>query len=123
MHIGKLARCLDELSTSRTVAQDHRAAADIACQLAQRVQAEYQIDWNAPAPEMLRAVENDLPLRSLRDMGGWVITAYFDRGPAKVYGLFNSDHDARAYAEAHGFALGGGAYDIQAILNINHLGE
>lgn len=122
MHISKLARCLEELSTSRTISPDHRAAADIAYQLVQRVQGEYQIDWNAAAPDMLRAVENQLPIRSLDDMGVWIVTAYFERDPAEVYGLFKSEHDARAYAEAQGFAVGGGAYDVQAVRNIHYRG-
>lgn len=51
------------------------------------------------------------------ETGKWIIIDYFPNSPADVYGLFDTEKDARDYAERHGFGKNGGAYDIKSVLN------
>lgn len=51
----------------------------------------------------------------------WVILHYFPYEPVQVYGMFATEAEARAYADAQGFAVGEGAYDVQTVLNIDEL--
>jgi len=55
------------------------------------------------------------------ETGKWVILSYFPQEPVQVYGLFDSEEDARAYAEGQGMANNsGGAYDVQMVLNAHY---
>lgn len=50
----------------------------------------------------------------------WVILSYFNRDPVQVYGTFDTESEAHAYAEQQGFATNvGSAYEVKAILDIN----
>ena len=49
--------------------------------------------------------------------GKFVILQFFPHEPVQVYGLFDTEAEARQYAEAQGFAKGGGAYDVNEVLN------
>lgn len=55
---------------------------------------------------------------SSEETGKWVITHYFPHEPAQVYGLFDSEAEAREYAQAQGFAITG-AYEVQMVLDVN----
>ena len=54
------------------------------------------------------------------EIGKWVILSYFPHSPVDVYGLFDSEQDAKDYAERQGFAVGQGAYDIKSVLNAHY---
>jgi hypothetical protein len=49
----------------------------------------------------------------------WVILSYWPHEPVQVYGTFQSDTEARGYAEQQGFAVGQGAYDIVFIRDVD----
>jgi hypothetical protein len=51
------------------------------------------------------------------ETGKWVIVDYFPNSPTQVYGFFDSEVEARAYADAQGFGRNSGAYDIHMVLN------
>jgi len=52
-------------------------------------------------------------------MERWIIINYFPYEPTQVYGVFNSEEEALIYAEAQGMSMGGNAYEIKSILNVN----
>lgn len=54
------------------------------------------------------------------ETGKWVIINYFPHSPVDVYGLFDSEEEARAYADAQGMATGGNAYDVRMVLNAHY---
>ena len=49
--------------------------------------------------------------------GKFVVLHYFPHNPMQVYGLFDTEKEARQYAEAQGFTGNGGAYDVNEVLN------
>ena len=51
----------------------------------------------------------------------WVIVHFWPRGPVQVYGTFQSDTEARDYAEQHGFAVDQGAYTVVSIRDVEEL--
>ena len=53
------------------------------------------------------------------ETGKWVIVHYFPHEPVQIYGLFDSDTEAIAYAERQmpGWGDGQGAYTVQMVLN------
>lgn len=53
------------------------------------------------------------------ETGKWVIVHYFPNEPVQVYGLFDSDEEAIAYAEKQmpSWGDGQGAYTVQMVLN------
>jgi len=50
----------------------------------------------------------------------WVILNYFPNEPVQVYGVFDSEEEARTYAETNGMANGGNAYSVQMVLNAHY---
>ena len=50
------------------------------------------------------------------ETGQWVIVDYFPNSPTNVYGFFNSEAEARAYADQQGMGRNSGAYDIHMVL-------
>jgi hypothetical protein len=54
------------------------------------------------------------------ETGKWVILQFFPHSPVEVYGLFDSEDEARAYAERQGFAMGQGSYDVHMVLNAHY---
>ena len=65
-----------------------------------------------PKPEPAQA--ND------EETGKWVILSFFPHEPVDVYGLFDSEKEARDYAEQQGLAIGNGAYQISMVLNAHY---
>lgn len=51
------------------------------------------------------------------ETGKWVILHFFYQDPVDVYGLFDSEQQARAYAQEQGFDMHGGAYAVHMVLN------
>ena len=51
------------------------------------------------------------------ETGKWVILNFFPNSPTDVYGLFDSEQEARDYAEKQGFAIGGNSYQVNMVLN------
>lgn len=49
--------------------------------------------------------------------GKFVVLHYFPHEPMQVYGLFDTEDEARQYAEAQGLAARPGAYDVNEVLN------
>ncbi len=49
----------------------------------------------------------------------WVILNYFPHSPVHVFGVFNSEHEAREYAEQQGMAIGENAYEVQHVRNVD----
>ena len=49
--------------------------------------------------------------------GEFVILHFFPNEPAQVYGSFDSEEEAREYAERQGFAVSPGAYAVHEVLN------
>jgi len=68
---------------------------------------------------VLKSLPNPAPGND-EETGKWVILSFFPNSPTDVYGLFDSEQEARDYAERHGFAIGGGAYQINMVLNAHH---
>ena len=71
----------------------------------------------------LDAVLSSLPNPSQvndEETGKWVILSFFPNSPTDVYGLFDSEQEARDYAERHGFSTGGNAYQINMVLNAHY---
>ena len=54
------------------------------------------------------------------ETGKWVILNYFPHSPVDVYGLFDSEQEAREYAERNGFARGQNAYEVKMVLNAHY---
>lgn len=54
------------------------------------------------------------------ETGKWVILNFFPNSPVDVYGLFDSEEEAREYAEKQGMARGGNSYDIKMVLNAHY---
>lgn len=54
------------------------------------------------------------------ETGQWVIVDYFPNSPTHVYGFFNSEAEARAYADRQGMGRNSGAYDIHMVLNAHY---
>ena len=63
--------------------------------------------------------EHDMENMS-EETGKWVILNYFPHSPVDVYGLFDSEQEAREYAEKQGFGVGQGAYEISMVLNAHY---
>jgi hypothetical protein len=54
------------------------------------------------------------------ETGKWVVVHFFPHSPMEVYGLFDSEEEARGYAEKHRMADNGGAYQVQSVLNAHY---
>jgi hypothetical protein len=54
------------------------------------------------------------------DTGKWVVTTYFTNEPSEVYGFFDSDKEAYAWAEQMYKAQ---AYDVKMVLNAHYQDE
>jgi len=54
------------------------------------------------------------------ETGKWVILNFFKHEPVQVYGLFEDEKEAHAYAEAQGMSMNGNAYSVQMVLNANY---
>jgi len=54
------------------------------------------------------------------ETGKWVILNFFGREPIDVYGLFDTEEEARNYAETQGMAINGNAYSVQMVLNAHY---
>jgi hypothetical protein len=54
------------------------------------------------------------------ETGKWVILSYFPFCPVEVYGLFDTEEEAHAYAQTNGMASGGKAYSIHMVLNAHY---
>jgi hypothetical protein len=49
------------------------------------------------------------------ETGKWVLVAFYDHAPCSIYGLFDSEEEARAYGEKYHMAFDG--YDVHSVLN------
>jgi hypothetical protein len=49
----------------------------------------------------------------------WIIQLYFPYERVKVYGIFDSEEEAREYAEDSGFSRHGNSYDVNTIIEVN----
>ena len=49
------------------------------------------------------------------ETGKWVVVHYFPHEPAQVYGFFDTEGEAYAYAEKQ--MKGSGAYEVHMVLN------
>ena len=54
------------------------------------------------------------------ETGKWVVLNYFPHEPMDIYGFFDTEQDAREYAEKNGFAKNSNAYDIRMVLNAHY---
>ena len=54
------------------------------------------------------------------ETGKWVILSYFPHSPVDVYGMFDSEQEARDYAEKQGFAMGDSAYSVHMVFNAHY---
>lgn len=54
------------------------------------------------------------------ETGKWVILNFFKHEPVQVYGLFDTEEEARTYARANRMANGGNAYSVQMVLNAHY---
>ena len=54
------------------------------------------------------------------ETGKWVILNYFPHSPVDVYGLFDSEQEAREYAEKHVFFKQKTAYEVKMVLNAHY---
>ena len=54
------------------------------------------------------------------ETGKWVILNFFPHSPTNVYGFFDTEEEARSYAEKNGMARGGNAYEVQMVLNAHY---
>jgi hypothetical protein len=54
------------------------------------------------------------------ETGQWVILNYFPHNPTDVYGFFNTEEEARAYADKQGMAMGDNAYEVKMVLNAHY---
>lgn len=57
------------------------------------------------------------------ETGKWVILSFFPYSPTEVYGFFDTDEEARAYAEQQGFAKGDGSYAVHMVFNAHYVGD
>jgi len=55
--------------------------------------------------------------RNDEETGKWVILSYFPFSPVEVYGLFDTEEEAHAYAEEQGMSMSGKAYSVHMVLN------
>lgn len=51
------------------------------------------------------------------ETGKWVIVDYFPNSPTNVYGFFDSEAEARTYADKQGMGRNSDAYDVHMVLN------
>ena len=54
------------------------------------------------------------------ETGKWVILNYFPHSPVDVYGLFETEEEARAYAEKQNMAMGNNSYSVHMVLNAHY---
>jgi len=54
------------------------------------------------------------------ETGKWIILNFFPYSPVEVYGLFDTEEEARAYAEQQGMAKGDNAYSVHMVLNAHY---
>lgn len=54
------------------------------------------------------------------ETGKWVILNYFPHSPVDVYGLFDTEEEARAYAEKQNMAMGNNSYSVHMVLNAHY---
>ncbi len=57
---------------------------------------------------------------NIEETGKWIILNYFPHSPTDVYGFFDTEEEARSYAEKNGMAEGGNAYKVQMVLNAHY---
>lgn len=62
--------------------------------------------------------EYDTPTGNDETLGLFVVLHFFPHEPVQVYGLFDTETEARKYAESQGFANNGGAYDVHDVLKV-----
>jgi len=54
------------------------------------------------------------------ETGKWIILNFFPYSPVEVYGLFDTEEEARAYAEKQGMAKGDNSYSVHMVLNAHY---
>jgi hypothetical protein len=54
------------------------------------------------------------------ETGKWIILNFFPYSPVEVYGLFDTEEEARAYAEAQFMASGDNSYSVHMVLNAHY---
>jgi hypothetical protein len=54
------------------------------------------------------------------DTGLWVAIQYWPHEPTHVYGPFETEDEARQYAEMNNFANGQGSYEVKEIFNAHY---
>lgn len=54
------------------------------------------------------------------ETGKWVILDYFPNSPTHIYGFFDSEAEARAFAARQGMGNNGGAYSVHTVLNAHY---
>jgi hypothetical protein len=54
------------------------------------------------------------------ETGKWIILNFFPYSPVEVYGLFDTEEEARAYAEQQGMAKGDNSYSVHGVLNAHY---
>ena len=52
-------------------------------------------------------------------MERFIVINYFPHEPTQVYGVFDSEQEALIYAEAQGMSMGGNAYEVKFIRDVN----
>lgn len=54
------------------------------------------------------------------ETGDWVIADYFPNSPTHIYGFFDSEGEARKYADQQGMGRNGSSYDVYMVLNAHY---
>jgi hypothetical protein len=55
------------------------------------------------------------------ETGKWLVVYFFRREPMQLYGLFDTEAEAHAYARTHGKTTKRNAYSVHMVLNA-HVG-
>ena len=51
------------------------------------------------------------------EIGKWLVVYFFRREPERLYGLFDTEAEAHAYARIHGRTTNRNGYSVRMVLN------
>lgn len=54
------------------------------------------------------------------ETGKWLVVYFFRREPMQLYGLFDTEAEAHAYAKTHGKTTKRNAYSVHMVLNAHY---
>lgn len=55
------------------------------------------------------------------ETGKWIVLNYFPFNPVDVYGFFDSEEEARAYADKNRMAENGNSYEVKQVMNAHYV--